>query len=210
MKKWLLTVTLMIAAVAGARTWTDVNGRSMEAEFVSTDVRQGKVTLRRVNSEKTVIVELQDLAEADREFAVKQWIEKFEVFAVDGTVEWLIPGGAPMKYSEGGKLELFIYDLLRDRPLAKCGEAEFIYAFDKEKSLMTARFSAKDVPLDKRSALLIRAHMTASFDKNPEKTFVKDKIIRSIRPDDEGNVSLATMKNRLNRSDFKTAKTDEN
>jgi O-glycosyl hydrolase len=59
-----LILTLTVAWDAAARTWTDKQGRTIEAEFVR--VAQGKVVLSRGG--KVVTVPLADLSDADQKF----------------------------------------------------------------------------------------------------------------------------------------------
>ena len=48
------------------RTWTDLNGRTVDAEFVSSE--DGKVTVRRTSDGKVFTIPLAKLSVADREF----------------------------------------------------------------------------------------------------------------------------------------------
>ncbi len=118
----LLTIFIGLFIHAHARTWTDVHGRKIEAEFVSQD--ETSVVLQRPGGGKPVPVPLANLSEADHEFLrakaaeanapaaatgkyAAQWTGAFVKGDFEGKLPYLLR--VPKDLKNGGKYPLLLF-----------------------------------------------------------------------------------------------------
>ncbi|MCE9518809.1 MAG: prolyl oligopeptidase family serine peptidase [Verrucomicrobia bacterium] len=124
MKRFFTSLMAFVLLAGGtqARKWTDIQGRVIEAEFVSQD--EACVVLKLPGSVKPVPVALATLSEADREFLrakeaeanapvaatgkyAAQWTGSFEPGNYQGQLPFLLR--VPNDLKKGGKFPLFLF-----------------------------------------------------------------------------------------------------
>lgn len=165
----LRILTLLITAVLGsslsARTWTDKDGRSMEAEIVSADELQVTVS----KGGKEFKLPLDRLSDKDQAF-VEEWLEEQE----DGKKEEAPAGAAPGSLSFDGK------------PLLVGGKTNlFTYDYSPEQLEKTQKLKGKD------TGYKIALALPANFDPaKPQRVFVVCTAVNDAKQGLAGNVGM--------------------
>lgn len=83
MKTRLCLVWIALLTLASARTWTDSQGRTVEAQFISAS--ESKVTLRRESDNKTFTLDLSKLSQNDRDFVAAQLAQQKRQAEIDAS-----------------------------------------------------------------------------------------------------------------------------
>lgn len=81
--KALLLSIMLLPCVVWARTWTDSQGRTLEADYVS--AAEGKVTVRRDADAQVLELELSKLSESDREFVLARLAQEKRQAEIDAS-----------------------------------------------------------------------------------------------------------------------------
>jgi hypothetical protein len=161
-------LSLSLSPPLPARTWTDKDGRSMEAEIVGADGLQ--VTVNKGGKEFKM--PLDRLSDKDREY-VKEWLEEQEDKADDKEEE--APGGAA-----AGQLT---FD---GKPLVAGGKTNlFQYDYSPEQLENTKKLKGKDTGY--KIALALPADFNPA---KPQKVFVVSTAVNDAKQGLAGNVGM--------------------
>ena len=161
-----ISVLAIAAPALVARSWTDKNGRKIEADIVSAD--DTRVTI--LMNGKEFEVSLATLSDADQEF-VKEWLEKKDD---DGAGETVAPSGATGEPTFDGK------------PL-KLGGKTNLYEFDysPEKLKEVQKHKGRD------TGFKIALAVPADFDPSkPQKVFICCTAVNNAKQGADGNVYM--------------------
>ncbi len=174
----LAFLMFLVSASASARTWTDVTGRTMEADIVRADVHSVTVML----NDREVKIPRSRLSEADNEYC-DRWLENLGTGGEVEEPEAEEPAGRPpAQAAKPGEAE---FD---GKPLVTGGKVN-VFEYDYPPELAeTVKKKYKSEATGYRIGLAV----PNGFDpEKPQRVFVANTAVNNAKQGEQGNTAMA-------------------
>jgi hypothetical protein len=151
---------MLAPATLEARSWTDLKGTAVEAEYVSSTA--DSVVLRRTDGQ-ALRLRLADLSIADREFVAGKQKEEKEAqmiaAVIAGDIVWRLPAWNSLSWSSTHDSEIWLWDEKTKAPTEQLATVKVTYSNQqRNRNQFDGRFKTSEpVRLPKTARVVVKA-----------------------------------------------------